>query len=300
MKKVLVTGGSGFLGKVIVNKLKSSGCLVMSLGRSSENDIVADISAEFLGISENFDTVIHAAGLAHIMQPIKVAQKNIFYDINVNGTKNLLQSLESSVLPSSFIFISTVAVYGINSGSLINEDQPLRAIDPYGASKIEAEQIISTWCFKNDIVCTILRLPLVAGKNPPGNLSSMINGIKLGRYFNIEGGNSKKSMVLAEDVASLVSSLQLREGIFNLTDGIHPRICEIAKCISRQLSRPDPKSIPLSLALIFAFLGDFIGIKSPFNSNKLNKLITDLTFDDTKARVMLDWKPNSVIDNFQI
>ena len=68
---------------------------------------------------------------------------------------------------------------------MYSENSDLLAKDPYGRSKIEAEAMIIEWAQKHAVKFLILRLPLIAGINPPGNLGSMINGIKKGFYFNI-------------------------------------------------------------------------------------------------------------------
>jgi len=79
-------------------------------------------------------------------------------------------------------------VYEKIEGESINEDSPLLAVDPYGKSKIEAESISRKWCENHNIVCTILRLPLVVSENPSGNLRSMIHAILNNFYFNICDG----------------------------------------------------------------------------------------------------------------
>ena len=91
----------------------------------------------------------------------------------------------------------------MDQGELVTENDELLAKDAYGLSKILAEKLIQEWCKKNKVVCTILRLPLVVGYNPPGNLGAMIKSIKSGFYLNIAGGKVKKSMVLASDVAKI-------------------------------------------------------------------------------------------------
>uniref|UniRef100_UPI003D7F87D5 NAD-dependent epimerase/dehydratase family protein n=1 Tax=Pedobacter sp. TaxID=1411316 RepID=UPI003D7F87D5 len=215
---ILLTGGTGFLGKTIVNNIEGK---LVKLGRTN-CDINVDFVKHIPVLLQCFNLVIHAAGKAHSV-PINDLQAQEFHAVNVNGTKNLLKGLElSPKLPESFIFISSVSVYGQDTGQLISEEFPLLATDPYGKSKIEAETIVHNWCEKNNVICTILRLPLIAGPNPPGNLKAMINGIKNGYYFNIAGGKAKKSMVLAEDVAQIIPKVSTIGGIYNLTDGYHP------------------------------------------------------------------------------
>ena len=150
------------------------------------------------------------------------------------------------------------------------------------------------------MVCTILRLPLLAGKNPPGNLGSMVRGIERGFYFNINGGSTRKSMVLVDDVAKFISKAAYSGGIFNLTDGYHPSFAELSSSIAEQLGKGKPRSIPIWVAQLLASIGDLLGPRSPINSNKLRKITSDLIFDDSKARVELGWDPRPVLEGFRI
>ena len=296
-KDILLTGSNGFLGKSIFSQLQGEfNLLTLSRSHSCFN---CDLSV-FQPILPVVDIVIHSAGLAHITAQFN-KEENKFFKVNVIGTENLLRALDVlAVKPKNFVFISSVAVYGLNNGENVNEDCPLLANDPYGKSKIIAEKIVDEWCNKNDVICTILRLPLVVGINPPGNLGAMINGIKKGYYFNIDGGNVKKSMVLASDVSSFIIAASEVGGIYNLTDGYHPTFNELSHKISLELGRKFVPNLPLLFAKFLAKIGDLIGDKFPINSNKLSKIISPLTFDDSKARKAFGWNPSPVIGRFKI
>jgi nucleoside-diphosphate-sugar epimerase len=291
---ILLTGSSGFLGRTIKSVLTDHEIVTINRNENSKLDFTKGIP-----ILPACTTVIHAAGKAHSIPKTKIECQQ-FFDVNVKGTANLLKGLENSSLPQTFIFISSVSVYGLETGVSITEDYPLLAKDPYGKSKIEAENLVWKWCEKNNVTCTILRLPLLAGPNPPGNLKAMINGIKKGYYFNIAGGKAKKSMVLAEDVAKIIPIAASIGGIYNLTDGSNPNFFELSQLITKQLDRSQPLNIPMWIAKLMAKTGDLIGSKSPINSNKLSKITSDLTFDDTKAQRLLGWRPKPVLKDFKI
>jgi nucleoside-diphosphate-sugar epimerase len=295
--EILITGAKGFLGEHIVRSLVNDNtvkCLSRTYG-----DFKVSLENEIPNFDQKFDIVIHAAGKAHSVPKTDI-EKQSFFDVNVKGTENLLKGLEATGFPKQFVFISSVSVYGVISGNLINEETPLTAKDPYGNSKIQAEKLIEDWCKKNNIVCTILRLPLLIGKNPPGNLGAMIAGIKKGYYSNIAGGNAKKSMVLVEDVSKVILKVAAKGGVYNLTDGYHPNFYEMSHLINKQLGKDKVKNIPFWVAKFFAFFGDIIGSRFPINSDKLNKLNATLTFDDSKARQEFGWSPQSVLTGFKI
>ena len=292
--KILLTGSTGFLGRTILKELSNFQVVTVSRNNSEIN---ADLTAGKIELPK-VNAVIHAAGKAHL---VPKTQKEIveFATVNVGGTENLLNSLETN-LPESFVFISSVSVYGRLEGDLISEEASLNASDPYGLSKIQAEAMIESWCLRNNVKLSILRLPLLVGANPPGNLGSMIRAIRKGYYFNIAGGSARKSMVMAQDVARIIPKVIKVGGIYNLTDGFHPTISELSQMIASQLGKGQPKNIPKWAAEIMAVVGDLLGQKSPFNSYKLHKLIADLTFDDSKARLEVGWAPNAVLESLNI
>jgi nucleoside-diphosphate-sugar epimerase len=293
--KVLLTGASGFLGQYIVKYLPQDR---VTLGRGTENNIQADLAKEIPKLPE-IDLIVHNAGLAHRV-PKTDTEKEEFFQVNFEGTKNLLLAVDGlQYKPSTIVYISSVAVYGLDFGSLISENHKPNPQTPYAKSKWEAERLIDKYCKKNGIKLSILRLPLVAGaKQVPGNLGAMIKAIKKGYYFRIKGLNVHKSMVLADDVGKLIPSLYNKSGVFNLTDGVNPSLNELESYISGFFKKK-VYTVPLSLIKFACKLGDRIRA-FPINSYRLEKLSSSLTFDDTKAREVLGWKPSPVIGNLDL
>jgi nucleoside-diphosphate-sugar epimerase len=295
---ILLTGANGFLGRSISSHLSGKNNFIYSLSKSV-GDYKISLSEHIPDFKHNFELIIHAAGKAHKTPTNKFEVQEI-QNVNVNGTANLLIGLEKTVLPKQFVFISTVSVYGLDFGLNIKEEHKLLAKDPYGLSKIKAEKLVYEWCEKHKIICTILRLPLVVGPNPPGNLGSMIKAIKKGYYLNISGGRAKKSMVFIEDIARYILKAAQIGGVYNLTDGYHPSFLEISNLISKQLNKNKSLNIPIWIAMIISFIGDLIGSNAPINSKKLNKIVSNLTFDDKKARKAFGWMPSPVLKAFEI
>jgi nucleoside-diphosphate-sugar epimerase len=296
---ILLTGWNGFLGTYLRDHLNGSYVNLVTLGRSVNSDLLFDISKTIPTFLNDFDVVIHAAGKAHSFQKVK-SEEQEFYNVNVIGTKNLLEALSRSSIPKCFVFISSVSVYGKDFGIGIDENTTLNALDPYGSSKIKAERLVLDWCKQHHVTCTILRLPLIVGSNPPGNLGAMIRGIQKGYYFNVAGGKARKSMVLAHDVAKFILKAAELGGIFNLTDGNHPNFNELSISIAEQLGKSKPFNLPFSIAWLVAKFGDYIGSKAPINSDKLQKITSNLTFDDSKAREAFGWKPTPVLEGLKI
>lgn len=297
--KYLLTGASGFLGNYFVNNIEKSSNEITRLGRSLSNDIKCDLSKDIPKFKKNtFDVIIHAAGKAHLINDDKVNDRE-FDLINFYGTKNLLSSLENQLEKlSHFIFISSVSVYGLETGIMITENQPLEGKLPYALSKIKAENMVKKWGDNNNIPVLILRLPLLIGSNPKGNLKRMINAIKVKKYFSINGGKAKKSMVLASDVAQFVYSNHKSSGIYNLTDGIDHSVRELEEKIANYFN-VKIYNFPISM-IRWLTIFNKIFRKFPLSSSTLTKITSDLTFSDSKVKKNLNWSPKDSIKYFKI
>ena len=295
---LLFTGASGFLGNNIIHLLNGT-YNIISVGLSPQDTYLVDIATDIPTFTDAFDVVFHAAGKAHSV-PKTEAEKRLFFDVNLQGTKNLCTALERSGIPKAFIFISTVAVYGCDSGENITEEHPLNGTTPYALSKIKAEKYLEGWCAMHNVKLSILRPSLIAGPNPPGNLGAMIRGIRNGKYLSIAGGKARKSVLMVQDIANLLPMLIEKGGIYNVCDSYQPSFRELEMVICKQLNKKRPISIPYWLAKSMAVVGDCLGEKAPINSLKLRKITSSLTFSNEKATRELGWKPMSVLRNFQI
>ena len=294
MKTVLLTGASGFLGRVLLNEMTHKH-KVITLGRR-ESDI-AWIIPQPLNPLPPVDCVVHAAGLAHQMRAKPNADAAMM-TINDAGTRLLLKALEVNP-PRQFVFISTVAVYGRDEGENIDESHPLNGVSAYARSKIAAEKAVLAWGAFHNVHTLVLRLPLIAGVNPPGNLAAMIRAIRKRYYVRIGKGTSRKSMVGARAVASFIAGLKGNEsGVYNLTDGVHPTVSAIEVRMAQQLKRR-VKSVPLGLAAAMGRIGDRLPA-SPVNTMRIRKLTGTLTFSDEKARSELNWKPDTALNELMI
>jgi len=292
--RAILTGGTGFLGKEILKALQVTYEVVV-IGRGGDAQIVLDLACSVSSDLPQAELVVHCAGKAHVVPRTKEEEAE-FYQVNLEGTKHLCASIEASgFLPKRFVFISTVAVYGLDEGEMIAETHPLNGTTPYAKSKILAEAFLTEWCSAREIVLLILRLPLIAGPNPPGNLGAMIKGISAGRYLRIGKADAQKSIVWAADVAQLIAGFDGNSGVYNLTDGVHPSFRDLEICISTALGKKEPMWIPMVIARIIGKAGDMLGSRAPVNTDKLRKITSSLTFDDSKARKEIHWKSSGVI-----
>ena len=298
MEKLLYTGGTGFLGyntKPILDQQYE----VTTIGITERDELKVNFAKEVPVLPCHYDIVLHAAGKAHIY-PKTPEEVQSFFDINYQGTVNLCTALEKVGVPKAFVFISTSGVYGIDNGNYVTEDYPLKGEEPYQKSKIMAEQFLTEWCEKNGVTLGILRPSLMAGKNAPGNLGAMVNGIKSGKYLSINHGKARKSLLMAEDIAHLVPLVVAKGGVYNVCDDEHPSFGQLEELIAKQLGKRKPISIPYWFAKCIAVFGDIVGSWFPLNSKRLEKIVLSDTISNEKAKKELGWKPMSVLDDYKI
>lgn len=298
MKSLLFTGATGFLGSNVLPLLQEN-YEVETLALDENATYNVNLVTDTIKLNKNYDVILHAAGKAHVI-PRTEAEEKLFYDINFEGTKKICDALEEIGLPKSFIFISTVAVYGCDIGEMITENHPLNGNSPYAKSKIMAEQYLQEWCNKNNVVLTILRPSLIAGKNPPGNLGAMIKGIESGKYLSIAGGVSRKSVMMACDLANALPLCEEKGGVYNICDDSYPSFHDLEILISKQLGKKPPLNIPYWVANCLAHIGNLLGKKAPINSARLEKIVKSLTFSNEKIKNELNFKPTDVLTNFEI
>ena len=300
----LVTGGSGFLGRQVLPSLVTEATVTVLSRRPVERffTIATDLTAPDLDLGDKFfSTVYHLAGWAHCV-PRTEAEREMFFRVNAGGTRNLLRALErTGHLPEVFVLISTVAVYGVETGTLLDESTPCRAGDAYGASKREAEEAMTEWGQRQGVRTAIVRLPLVAGPGAPGNLGAMVRGLRRGTYVGLGSGAARRSMVWAAEVGRILPKIARVGGVFHLTDGHHPSFAELEAALAKALAKKSPWRLPLGVARLGAWTGDRLNQWTrwnvPLNTRSLTKMTSTLTFSDERAAKELGWNPSRVVDH---
>lgn len=306
--KLLLTGYPGFLASEIKTWFEARNWAVDTLSLlpypadvpKTGIHLVCDLAHEVPALPDiTYDLVIHAAGKAHMVPKTKEEIQD-FFDVNVRGTENLLNALKMHP-PQSIVFISSVTVYGQEKGTMIREDCPLEGKTPFGLSKVQSEKIVLETPFSRNVIRGIVRLPLIAGRNAPGNLGSIIQAIKHGYYFNIAGGKAVRSVILKSDIPPFLLALSKHGGIYNLTDGrgisFQELSCKIRESVKCPVRPGLPYWIAWGLALACEIASRVLSRKMPLDFSRLDKLVSNLTFDNTKATTEIHFSPHPVIDH---
>ncbi len=287
MDKLLLTGGSGFVGRNIA-PLLHEWYRVVTLGRRGSNDIQADLSHGVPTLSGRYDVVVHAAGLAH---PDRDTSPDDYMAVNVDGTQRLCEALEMAGVPKSLIFLSSVAVYGCDGDATgVDESWPLLGTTPYARSKILGEELLRRWCDSHGVHLAVIRLPLLVGADAPGNVGRMMRGISRGLYVGIGSGNGMRSITSVDELAGLIPVLDGRDGVWNIV-GQDIMVRDLERMICAAVGRRFLPRIPTVCAQAAALAGDCLGKWFPLNTYRYRLLTRSLTFSAAAARRDLGWTP---------
>jgi UDP-glucose 4-epimerase len=179
-KKILVTGGAGYIGSHVVRQLGLAGEDVLTLDNLSTGFEAAVSSGEFIAgdtgdaallakiFGDNdIDTVLHFA--AHTIVPESVSDPLKYYRNNTASSRTLLEAAATHGV-RNFVFSSTAAVYGIPDGGKASEESATQPINPYGTSKLMTEWMLRDLAAAGDLNYVALRYFNVAGCDPTGTI----------------------------------------------------------------------------------------------------------------------------------
>ena len=290
MTSVLVTGARGFLGNALVNDLLESGYDVRALVRNpappsyrkAVDIVVGDIRDPQCAkqASAGCDTVVHLAGQAHALDDDHVSDQD-YQSINVDGTKHLLDGAVAGGV-RTFIFASSVKVFGETTIDCIDESALPVPQSPYARSKWMAEQLVASYGKGGSLATLSLRLPLVYGPTEKGNLYRMIAAIDRGKFPPLPPVQAVRSMLHVKNfVLAVRTVLQLDrflKPMYVVTDAKPYSITEVYDLLRKGLGLQPPLSrVPLWALSVGGQCGDIVqalfGKTAPLSSATLEKLI---------------------------
>lgn len=224
--RVLVTGGTGFIGSHVVHVLSKEGYKVTALARALPEKkiegveyVTADLSmarAELRNILRPFESVIH---LASLIPSNSHEEPSAFERANVEATRNLLQAL--SVNTTQVIYGSTVDVYGPAQSELYRENQSPMPQNDYARTKLEGERLVRAWGSEKGKTETILRLSQVYGYGEPQTkvIPLFLMLLKAQKPLQlVAGGRDKRRYLEVRDAAAaFLYALKVHiSGTFNI------------------------------------------------------------------------------------
>jgi UDP-glucose-4-epimerase GalE len=311
---ILVTGGAGYIGShtvkalaelgakpVVFDNLSSGHREALQWGTFVEGDI-RDGAAIRAAIERHHVTaVVHFAGLIEVSR--SVVSPDLFYDVNVNGTRVLLDAMRQAKVPK-LVFSSSAAVYGANSHSaprpLIAEGDPKEPASPYGETKLAGERMISAYCAAFGMTAVALRYFNAAGADPTACIGEAhhpethliplaidsalgtrppltVNGVD---YPTADGSCLRDYVHVCDLADAHIAALEYQQSdsqfdAFNVGTGVGHSVLEIIAAVSKAAGRDVPHVI------------------GPRRSGDPPSLVADAA----RAAQVLDWKCRCSLDD---
>jgi nucleoside-diphosphate-sugar epimerase len=298
MAKVLVTGGAGFFGGILKNRLLAGGAQVVSVDLVPDNaqhpsltSIQADIRDEnamrAIFSTHSFNAVFHiAAQLGH-----GSVSREFLWSSNVDGTRVIAQCARDAGV-KKLIFTSSNCLWASNMGRPVREDDPPAPADLYGESKLEGELLLQKFAGSLDVV--VLRCPTIIDSGRLGLLAILFEFIRENKTVWVVGsGANRYQFIYAGDLAqACIQSLDFSgSGTFHVGSDNVPtmRACYQA-VIAEAGSSSRVRSLPKAPTLAAMRLAHILNI-SPLGPYHYRMIAEDFVFDTTRIRQAMGWRP---------
>ena len=263
MKKILITGGTGFQGSNLAKKLLTEGYGITILNTPGKKN---DINIERFGLQdakiiwgsivskdvvskamEDVDLVIHTAAKIHVDDSIKYPTK--YFETNVMGTNNILQSAKDFDIP--VMHISTCEVYGFIDSDLY-EDSPLMPRSPYASSKAGADRMAYSYYTTYDMnICIIRPFNVFGPGQKDGECGAVIprwcTSLMEGEDIKIYGdGKQAREFIYIDDLLSaykiiinkMLEGKELAGEVINIGTGVDVNIKQLAEEMCYKIQGP--------------------------------------------------------------
>jgi UDP-glucose 4-epimerase len=296
---ILLTGATGFVGNALLNELVMRDqrvrvatrykmdklppgvdqCLVEDLS------VNTDWSASLVGI----DSIVHMAARVHQMEENPQDSLHKYRQTNVEGSLTLARQAAASGV-RRFIFMSSIKVNGESTlpGKPFLVEDPPRPVDPYGVTKLEAEQGLAAISSETGMEVVVIRPPLVYGRGAKGNFQTLGNWVKRGIPLPLGFINNKRSFVAIDNLVDFIITCihhpKAGNETFLVGDGKDISTTELLRKM-KQATHKSTCLVPVPSGLI-VLLATLLGKRAV-----AQRLCGFLQVDISKARALLGWSP---------
>ena len=298
--RILLTGATGFVGSAVTKEvLDNLGHELVAVSRQplsgsyapAKNFVIKTIDAgsDWLLALDGIDVVIHLAARVHVMQDSASNPLEAFRKVNTEGTLNLARQAAVAGV-KRFIFISSIKV----NGEFTKDGEPFTAMDapapqdPYGVSKLEAEQGLLALAQETGMEVVIIRPPLVYGPGVKANFLKMMAGLNKGVPLPFGAVHNKRSLVALDNLVDLILTCidhpAAANEIFLVSDDDDLSTPELLQRMAESLGR-SARLIPIPEGVL-KFSAICLGKR-----DVAGRLLGSLQLDITKTKALLNWAP---------
>ena len=302
--RIIVTGGSGFVGRRLCVELELRRCEVSrivrdllpphgalpGLGRVSR----IDATTHWLPTLHGAKTIVHLAARVHVMQDTTTDPIAAFRVVNVGGTLNLARQAAAAGV-KRFVFISSAKV----NGESTQPDRPFTEVDipnpqdAYSLSKYEAEQGLRQISADTGMEVVIIRPPLVYGPGVKANVAALLQAVQQGRPLALGSVNNRRSLVALDNLVDFIilcmTHPKAANQTFLVSDGNDLSTAELVRGLARAAG-VSPRLLPVPVWALQA------GAMLLGKEDEVQRLCGSLQVDISKARQLLGWRPPVVVD----
>jgi nucleoside-diphosphate-sugar epimerase len=294
----LVTGGAGFFGGILKQRLLNDGAEVVSVDlvpdaarhpalTSLQADIRDDAAMQNIFAEHRFDAVFHiAAMLAHGKM-----NRELLWSSNVDGTGVIARCARQAGV-RKLVFTSSNCLWASNLGHPVREDDPPAPAEVYGESKLAAEKLLKQ--FEDGLEVVVLRCPTIIDSGRLGLLAILFEFIRENKTVWVVGsGGNHYQFIYAGDLAqACVLSLGYHgSATFHVGSDNVPSLRECYEAVIKQAgSRSRVRSLPKGATLAAMRLAHKLHV-SPLGPYHYRMIAEDFIFDTSRIRQALGWRP---------
>jgi nucleoside-diphosphate-sugar epimerase len=297
-RKVVVTGASGFVGTALTTSLAAQGHQVVALSRRAAppSQSVKPVQFTDLGDAdalraafECMEVVVHLAARVHVMREEVADPLIAFRRVNVEGTRAVYAVARQAGV-RRFVFLSSVKAMGEGSAVPYRESDTPQPVDPYGVSKLEAEQVLAEGRAAGGPEFVVLRPPLVYGPGVRGNFRRLLRLAALSGYLPLPLGRiaNQRSLVslgnLVSTIEAAVEHPAAADKTFLVSDGEDISTSGLIVGLAAGMGRP-AKLLPCPVSLVRKVAG------AAGMSQEAERLFGSLVVDSSRVRDELGWAP---------
>jgi len=304
MTRVLVTGGTGFIGRTLCPALLAAGHAVCASSRNArageamdgvEVRPVSDLGpdTDWGAAVDGVDAVVHLAARVHVTEDRSADPLSEYRRVNTDGTRRLAEAAAAAGV-RRLVFLSTIKVNGEATGEApFSESDPAAPGDAYAVSKWEAETALFKIAAQGPMEAVVLRPPLVYGQRVGGNFLALLKICRLAPPLPLGGVSNRRSLIYAGNLADAIIRCLTHRGAagrtFLVRDGDDVSTPELIRRVATALGRP---------ARLFRVPAPLLRAagRATGKSEIVARLLDSLRVDDGQIRRDLGWAPPFTMD----